>query len=100
MSPIEPIKLSEVLGLVPKPMYVLGTTYTLSLAFFESVVFPEFNRSRLKSCLIICGSPAYHNAIAGGKNCNPLNSRAAGISHPASGPPASLQPDFPSNLPS
>jgi hypothetical protein len=63
MTSIESIKLSEVLRLVPKPKYVLGTTYTLSLAFFESVVFPEFHRSRLKSCLIICDSLGYHNAL-------------------------------------
>ena len=63
MTGIESIPLSDVLRLVPKPKYVLGTTYTLSLAFFESVVFPEFHRSRLKSCLIICDSLGYHNAL-------------------------------------
>ena len=60
MTGIQSIPLSDVLTLVPKPKYVLGTTYTLSLAFFESVVFPEFHRSRFKSCLIICDSLGYH----------------------------------------
>lgn len=63
MTAIESIKLSEVFRLVPKPKYVLGTTYTLSLAFFESVVFPFIDRSRLKSCLILCDPIGYHNAL-------------------------------------
>jgi hypothetical protein len=63
MPIIESIKLREVLKLVPKPRYILGTTYTLSLAFFESAIFPEFNRERLKSCLLVCDSLGYHNAL-------------------------------------
>jgi hypothetical protein len=63
MQVIESIKLREVLERVSKPHYVLGTTFTLSLAFFESAIFPEFNRERLKSCLIICDSLGYHNAL-------------------------------------
>ena len=49
MSVVESIKLSEVLKLVSKPKYVLGTTYTLSLVFFESIVFPAFDRTNLKA---------------------------------------------------
>jgi hypothetical protein len=64
MTTIESVKLSEVLRLVSKPRFVLGTTYTLSLAFFESVVFPFIDRSRLKSCLILCDPLGYHNALA------------------------------------
>jgi hypothetical protein len=60
---IESIKLSEVLRLVPKPKYVLGTTYTLSLAFFESVVFPFIDRSNLKACLILCDMDGYQRAL-------------------------------------
>ena len=63
MTPIESIKLSEVLRLIPKPKYVLGTTYTLSLAFFESVVFPFIDRSKLKSCLILCDAVGYQRAL-------------------------------------
>ena len=63
MQVIESIKLREVLELVSKPRYILGTTYTLSLAFFESAIFPEFSRERLKSCLIISDSLGYHNAL-------------------------------------
>ncbi|SRR6266568_804765 len=53
------------LSSIPKPKYVLGTTYTLSLAFFESVVFPFIDCSRLKSCLILCEPIGYHNALTG-----------------------------------
>jgi hypothetical protein len=63
MQTIQSIKLPEVLRLVSKPRYVLGTTYTLSLAFFESAIFHEFNRERLKSCLIISDSLGYRNAL-------------------------------------
>jgi len=63
MQVIESIKLREVLELVSKPRYILGTTYTLSLAFFESAIFHEFNRERLKSCLIVSDSLGYHNAL-------------------------------------
>ena len=63
MKTIERIKLSDVLRLVPKPKYVLGTTYALSLAFFESVVFPCFDRTRLKSALIICDTLGYQRAL-------------------------------------
>jgi hypothetical protein len=63
MQAIESVKLREVLKLVSKPRYILGTTYTLSLAFFESAIFQEFSRERLKSCLIISDSLGYHNAL-------------------------------------
>jgi len=63
MNAIEAIRLPDVLGLISKPRYVLGTTYTLSLAFFESAVFPKLDRSQLKSCLIVCDALGYHNAL-------------------------------------
>ena len=63
MNVIESIELPDVLGLIVKPRYILGTTYTLSLAFFESAVFPNFKRDQLKSCLIICDALGYHNAL-------------------------------------
>ena len=63
MKIIESVELRDVLKLVAKPRYILGTTYTLSLAFFESAIFPEFKREQLKSCLIICDSLGYHNAL-------------------------------------
>jgi hypothetical protein len=55
--------LSEFFKSIKKPKYVLGTTYTLSLAFFESVVFPYINRSELKSCLIISDALGYNRAL-------------------------------------
>ena len=48
MNVIESIELPAVLGLIAKPRYILGTTYTLSLAFFESAVFPNFKRDQLQ----------------------------------------------------
>jgi hypothetical protein len=66
MKDISQIKLSEVIKLIPKPRYVLGTTYTLSLAFFESTVFPCISRSELRSCVVICDSIGYRRALAEG----------------------------------
>lgn len=63
MAAIESIKLSEVFRLIPKPKYVLGTTYTLSLAFFESVVFPHIGRANLKACIIISDTDGYQRAL-------------------------------------
>ena len=60
---IQSVKLGDVLKTVPKPKYVLGTTYTLSLAFFESIVFPCLERTALKSCLIIADSFGYGRAL-------------------------------------
>lgn len=47
-----------------KPEYVLGTTYTISFAFFESVVFPCIDRSKLKKCLILCDKKGFRKATS------------------------------------
>jgi hypothetical protein len=47
-----------------KPEYVLGTTYTLSLAFFESVIFPAIPKERLRKCVILCDATGYQRAMA------------------------------------
>jgi len=60
---IQSVKLGDVFKAVPKPKYILGTTYTLSLAFFESIVFPCLERTALKSCLIIADSFGYGRAL-------------------------------------
>jgi hypothetical protein len=57
------IKLSEFFGLFP-PKYVLGTTYTLSLAFFESVAWPHIKRKNLHRCIIICDRKGFSWAVA------------------------------------
>ncbi|HKP46459.1 MAG TPA: hypothetical protein VJT50_07655 [Pyrinomonadaceae bacterium] len=62
-SLIQSVKLGDVFKAVPKPKYILGTTYTLSLAFFESIVFPCLERSALKSCLIVADSFGYGRAL-------------------------------------
>lgn len=64
MAAIERIKLSSVLRLVPNPKYVLGTTYTLSLAFFESLVYPVVRNNQLKSAVILCDMLGYRRALS------------------------------------
>ena len=64
MKTIERIKLSHVLRLVSSPRYVLGTTYTLSLAFFESVVYPIIRNNQLKSVVILCDMLGYRRALS------------------------------------
>jgi hypothetical protein len=57
------MKLSKVFAAV-EPEFVLGTTYTLSLAFFESVVFSHINRRHLKRCLLLCDSHGLEMAMS------------------------------------
>lgn len=64
MKTIERIKLSNVLRLVSNPKYVLGTTYTLSLAFFESVVYPLIRGNQLRSAVILCDMLGYSRALS------------------------------------
>src|SRR5436190_17861673 len=64
MKEVESIELRQALRAVAKPRFILCTTYTLSLAFFESVVFHCFNRTHLKSCLIIADSFGYSQALS------------------------------------
>lgn len=66
MKEVSRIKLSEIFKRIARPRYVLGTTYTLSLAFFESAVFPFIGRSEMRSCLIVCDSIGYHRALSEG----------------------------------
>ena len=63
MRKIDQIPLSEFFELYKKPQYILGTTYTLSLAFFESVIYPLINRSALRHCLIIADKAGYQRAL-------------------------------------
>lgn len=57
-------RLSTFFGLLA-PEYVLGTTYTISLAFFESVVFPCIkDRSRLKRCILFCDRNGFQRATS------------------------------------
>jgi len=44
------------------PKYLIGTTYTASLAFFESVVLPKIDRSRLQGAVIIGDEFGFANA--------------------------------------
>lgn len=45
------------------PTYVLGTTYTVSLAFFEGLVLPEIDRARLRRCLLLCDRVGFQRAL-------------------------------------
>jgi hypothetical protein len=44
------------------PTHVLGTTYTLSLAFFESQVFSRIPKKDLKRCLVLCDQKGLRSA--------------------------------------
>lgn len=44
------------------PTYVLGTTYTLSLAFFEGLIYPEIKRTHLRRCLVLCDKLGFQRA--------------------------------------
>jgi hypothetical protein len=41
----------------------LGTTYTVSLAFFEGLVLPEISRERLRRCLILCDPIGFQQSL-------------------------------------
>lgn len=55
---ISSIKLSEFFKLF-KPTHILGTTYTISLMFFGSVIWPIINKSKLERCLLICDKTGF-----------------------------------------
>src|SRR5438874_2614564 len=57
------LDLHEILNGVKNLRYLLGTTYTLSLAFFESTVLPELGRDSLRKCVIVCDSFGFARAI-------------------------------------
>jgi hypothetical protein len=53
MATVRRMPLSRFFGLFA-PTHVLGTTFSLSLAFFESAVLPQIRRTNLRRCLILC----------------------------------------------
>ena len=55
-------KISKVLELC-EPEFVLGTTYTLSLAFFESLAFPRISKTHLKRCVLLCDPVGFERAV-------------------------------------
>lgn len=61
MADVPQIALKEFFKLFA-PTYVLGTTYTLSLAFFERLVYPEIKRSQLRRFLIRCDNLGFQRA--------------------------------------
>lgn len=44
------------------PTHILGTTYTISTMFFESVVWPLIDKSRLERCLLLCDKAGFKRA--------------------------------------
>jgi len=58
---IESIRLSEFFKF-KSPTYLLGTTYTVSLMFLESAVWPHVDKSFLKRCLILCDKDGFRRA--------------------------------------
>jgi len=63
MDLIPSIKLSEFFTAL-KPKYMLVTTYTLSLAFFESMVWHRIEKGELYRCLILCDQLGFRRAIS------------------------------------
>ena len=59
---ISEAKLSEFFRLFV-PTYLIGTTYTASLAFFESVVLPHVDQTRLHGCVILCDRLGFARAV-------------------------------------
>lgn len=63
METLTTVPLSDFFGLFA-PKFLIGTTYTASLAFFESVVLPKIDRSRLHGAVIIGDEFGFANATA------------------------------------
>ena len=63
LQTIPSMKLSEFLTSFP-PKHLVATTYSLSLVFFESVVFPFVKKEKLESCLILCDRGGLSRATA------------------------------------
>ncbi|MBN69902.1 MAG: hypothetical protein CME32_11575 [Gimesia sp.] len=61
MADVPQIPLKEFFKLFA-PTYVLGTTYTVSLAFFEGLIYPEIKRTHLRRCLILCDKIGFQRA--------------------------------------
>jgi hypothetical protein len=62
MAEIPRLPISEILESF-SPAFVLGTTYTISLAFFEGLVFPQIRKDKLRRCLLLCDRVGFHTAI-------------------------------------
>lgn len=63
MEMLTTVPLSAFFGLFA-PKFLIGTTYTASLAFFESVVLPKIDRTRLHGAVIIGDEFGFANATA------------------------------------
>src|SRR5678816_185189 len=85
MKLIERIKLSDFFTSLKAPKYILGTTYTLSLAFFESVIYPHIGTSKLKHCLILCDPIGYYRAMTEGPALLGAAQRYLAVPAPSSG---------------
>src|SRR5262249_23262546 len=62
MTDIQQIELSTFFKLFA-PTHILGTTYTVSLAFFEMLVLPCIDRSKLQKCMILCDPLGFQRVI-------------------------------------
>jgi len=60
---LQKIKLKEFFASL-KPKYLLGTTYTISLTFLESVIWPTIPKNNLDNCLILCDNLGYRRAMS------------------------------------
>src|SRR5215475_194321 len=62
ITAIQQIELSTFFKLFA-PTHILGTTYTLSLAFFELLVLPRIDKSKLQKCVILCDQLGFQRVI-------------------------------------
>jgi hypothetical protein len=79
----ERIKLSEFFSLF-EPTHILGTTYTVSLTFFESVVFPYVKKGALRKCVILCDQFGFRRAMVEAGSLNRVSSSYMVVVPPAS----------------
>jgi hypothetical protein len=67
------------------PRYILGTTYTISLAFFEALVYPEIDRTELRRCLILCDQAGFRRATVEASGLRGASREYMAVCTPATG---------------
>jgi hypothetical protein len=78
------LPLSDFFGLL-RPRYILGTTYTMSLAFFEALVYPEIDRTDLRRCLILCDRTGFQRATVEASGLRGASREYMAVCTPATG---------------
>lgn len=58
---IQEVSLSEFFKFF-RPTHLLGTTYTISLMFFEALIWPNIDKTSLERCLVLCDKSGFQRA--------------------------------------